>query len=90
MTQEFTLKNVDETRKYFLKEIEQNKLMCKKDEKVCTTLNYMENFLISTIISTCIIFITVFKFLVLLFVWYSYWNYEFCNRIKNLCNNCRN
>ena len=26
----FRLKNIDETRKYFVEEIKQNKLMCKK------------------------------------------------------------
>ena len=31
---------------YFLKEIEQNEQMSKKQRKVCTTLNYMEHFLI--------------------------------------------
>ena len=30
ISQEFRLKNIDETRNYFLKEIEQNKLMSKK------------------------------------------------------------
>ena len=30
MTQEFTFKNVDETRNYFLKEIGQNGLMSRK------------------------------------------------------------
>ena len=27
-----------------------------------------------------------FNFCFLLFAWYSYENYEFCNRIKHLCN----
>ena len=40
------MKNVNETRNYFLKEIEQNELMRKKDKTVCTTLNYIEHFLI--------------------------------------------
>ena len=40
------MKNINETRNYFLKEIEQNELMRKKDKKVCTTLNYIEHFLI--------------------------------------------
>ena len=34
--QEFTLKNMDETRNYFNEEINQNELMSKKVEKVCT------------------------------------------------------
>ena len=43
---EFRLKNVDETRNYFLEEIKQSELMSKKHKKVSTTLNYMEHFLI--------------------------------------------
>ena len=46
ISQEFRLKNIDETRNYFLKEIEQNKLMRRKHKKVYTTLNYIEQFLI--------------------------------------------
>ena len=37
---------MDETRNYFLQEVKQNELMSKKDKKVCTTLNYIEHFLI--------------------------------------------
>ena len=40
MSQEFRLKNINETRNYFLEEIEQNELMIKKYKKVCTTLLY--------------------------------------------------
>ena len=46
ISQEFRLKNIDETRNCFLKEIKQNRLMSKKHKKVCTTLNYIEHFLI--------------------------------------------
>ena len=46
ISQEFRLRNIDETRNYFLKEIEKNELMSKKHKKVCTNLNYIENFLI--------------------------------------------
>ena len=46
ISQEFRLKNIDETRYYFLEEIEQNELMSRKCKKVCTTLNYIEHFLI--------------------------------------------
>ena len=46
ISQEFRLKDVDETRNCFLKEMEQNELISKKDKKVCTTLNYIEGFLI--------------------------------------------
>ena len=44
--QEFRLKNLEETRNYFFKEIDQNKLMSKKHKKVCTTLIYIQHFLI--------------------------------------------
>ena len=37
---------MNETRNYFLKEIKQIELMSKKHKKVCTTLNYIEYFLI--------------------------------------------
>ena len=46
ISKEFTLKNKDETRNYFLKEKEQNRLMRKNHKRVCTTLNYIEHFLI--------------------------------------------
>ena len=46
ITQEFILKNIDETRNYLIEEINRNELMSKKHKKVCTTLNYIEPFLI--------------------------------------------
>ena len=39
ISQEFRLKNIDETRNSFLEEIEQNKLMSRRHKKVFTTLN---------------------------------------------------
>ena len=55
MSQEFRFKNIDETRNYFLEEIKQNELMSRKHKRVCTTLNYIEHFLIlASIISGCI------------------------------------
>ena len=55
ISQEFRLKNVDETRNYFLEAIKQNELMSKKDKKVCTSLNYIENFLLlASTINGCI------------------------------------
>ena len=41
ISQQFRLKNIDETRNYFLVEIEQNELISKKHKKVCTTVNYI-------------------------------------------------
>ena len=46
MGQEFILKSIDETRNYFLKEIEQNEMMRRKHKKVCKTLINTEHFLI--------------------------------------------
>ena len=46
ISQAFRLKDIDETRKYLVEEIEQNKLMSRKYKKVCATLNYIEHFLI--------------------------------------------
>ena len=55
ISQELRLKNVDETRYYFLEEIEQNELMSRKLKMVCTTLNYIEHFLIlASAITGCI------------------------------------
>ena len=58
ISQEFKLKNIGETRNCFLEEIEQNELMSRKHKKVCTTLNYIEHFLMQLL--------NVFKFLLLL------------------------
>ena len=58
--QKFRLKNIDKTRSYSLEEIKQYELMSKKHKKVCTTLNYIECFLIlASIITECIL-ISVF------------------------------
>ena len=46
ISQEFRLKNIDDTRNNFVEEIEQNELMSKKYKKVCMTLKYIEDFLI--------------------------------------------
>ena len=55
MSQEFRLKNIDETWDYFLEEIEQNKLMSRKHKRVFTTLDYIEYFLIlNSTITGCI------------------------------------
>ena len=55
INQEFRSKNIDETRNYFLEEIEQNELMSREHKKICTTLNYMEHFLIlASPITVCI------------------------------------
>ena len=66
LSQEFRLKNIDETKNYFVEEIEQNELMCKKQKKVCTTLNYIEHFLILVSAVTGCISIFVFDSLIFL------------------------
>ena len=48
ISQEFTLKNIDASRNYYIGEIKQNELISKKRQNVCTTLNYIEQFLILT------------------------------------------
>ena len=44
--QVFRLKNIKEIKNYFIKDIDQNKLMSNKHEKVLTTLDYIEHLLI--------------------------------------------
>ena len=64
ISQEFRFKNIDETRNYFLEEIEQNKLMSRKHKKVCATLNYYQLFLILASTITGCISISAFASLV--------------------------
>ena len=82
ISQEFRLKNIAEMRNHFLEEIKQNELMSRKHKKACTTLNYIEHFLIFVSKITGCISISVFAYLLGIPI-------EFCNRIKNLCNRCR-
>ena len=74
ISHEFRSKNVNETRNYLLKEIEQNELMSRKHKKV----------LASAING----WISISDFASLLGI--PKGNYKFCNSIKNLCNSCRN
>ena len=46
ISQEFRLKNIDETRNCLVDQTNQNELISKKHRKVCKTLNYIEHFLI--------------------------------------------
>ena len=49
------MENIDETKNYLLEEIEQNKFMSRKHKKVCTTLNYIEHFVIlASTVTECI------------------------------------
>ena len=52
ISQELRLKNRNNTRNYFLEEIEQKQMMSKKHRKVCTTLDYVEpDFFLASIIN---------------------------------------
>ena len=86
ISQEFRWNKIDETRYYFLREVEENELMSRKHKKFGTTLNYIEHSLILASTNFSLYLNFFFRF----FDWYSYRNYRFCNKIKNLCNNCRN
>ena len=67
ISQEFRLKIIDETKNYFLKGIEQNDLMSRKHRKVCTTLNYIKQFLIlASAITGLFQFMLLFLYLVFL------------------------
>ena len=58
------MKNRDETRNDFIKEINQNELINKKHKKVCRILNYVEYLLILiSTVSGCV-FISAYYFLV--------------------------
>ena len=55
VSQEFKLKNIDDIRKYFIREIKQNELMSKKYKNVCTTLNYFDHLLIlASVVTGCV------------------------------------
>ena len=85
ISQEFRLKNIDETRNYLIEEINRNELMSKKLKNVCTTLNSIEHFLILGLQ-----LLDVFPYLPLLLWLVILQELLVCNWIKNLCNNCSN
>ena len=60
VSQELVLKNVFKRRNYLIEEIMQNELMNRKHKKNCTTLNYIEHFLILTSTITRWVSICVF------------------------------
>ena len=61
ISQNFRLKNTDETRNYLFEKINQNELITKKYKKACRVLNYIEHFLI--LISTVTGCVSVSPFL---------------------------
>ena len=64
MSEEFRLKNIDETKNYLLEEIKQNQLVSGKHKTVCTSLNYIEHFLILASAFTGCISISTFASLI--------------------------
>ena len=49
------MENIEETRNYFIKEIDQNELISKNHKKICKILNYIEHFLVlASLVSGCI------------------------------------
>ena len=46
MSQEVRLKNIEQTRNYFIKEINQNEWISKKHQKVCIDLDFIEQLFI--------------------------------------------
>ena len=64
ISQEFRLKNIDETKKYLIEEIIRNELMSKKHKKIYTTLNYIEHFIILASTITGYVSISAFASLV--------------------------
>ena len=63
-SQEFRLNKIAEIRNYLFKEINQNELMSKKNEKVCTVLNYIDHLLIVISTITGCVTISVFASLI--------------------------
>ena len=64
ISQEFKSKNIDETRKYVIEEINRNELISKKHKKVCITRNYIEHSLVLISTITGCISISAFASLV--------------------------
>ena len=64
ISQEFNLKNINETRNYFTEGIDQNDLVSKKHKKICTALNYIEHFLNSDYAAARYVSISAFAYLV--------------------------
>ena len=80
--QEFILRNIYEIRNYFLEEIKQNESMLLIE--VCTTLNYIEHFVILASTVTGCISISAFASLLGIPIGFR------SSAVKNMCNNCRN
>ena len=66
ISQEFRMKNIDETRNYLLEEIKQNELISRNHKTSCTTLNYIAHFLILASKTTGCISISTFASLIVI------------------------
>ena len=64
ISEEFRLKNIDETRNYLIEEINPNELISKKHRNLCTILSYIERFLILGFTITGCISVSAFASLV--------------------------
>ena len=62
------MKNIEKTRNHFVEVIEQNEFVSERHNKICTTLNYIEHFLILASLVTERISISAFAFLVGIFI----------------------
>ena len=58
------IKNKDETKNYFIEEINGNELISKEYKKSCTTLNCIEHFLILAFTITRCVSISTFAFVI--------------------------
>ena len=85
VSQEFRMKNIRETRNYFIKERDQNELMSKKHQKVCKFLNHVEHFLI--LISAVTGCISISTFAILLGIPIGITNSA--RGLENMCNSSR-
>ena len=80
----FRLRKTDKTINYLLEEIKHNDLITEKYKRTCKYLSYVERVVILVLAVTVCVSISAFACLC------TCWYYEFCSRIKNLCNHCRN
>ena len=88
MSQKCRVKNMkyEWNKKLFPWRIKQNELMSRKYREVCITLNYIEHFLI--LVSPIIGCISSSAFASLIIIPIAITS--FYNRIKKLCNDCKN
>ena len=77
-------KKIDKIWNFLLDVIRHNDLMSEKHKKVCRALNYFEHSVVVSAVSGC------FNFCICFISWYSCECYEFCSKIKDICDNCRN